>query len=86
MQINVYGWESDTNANEQLDKIADELDELRIAISNNDKDNIAEEIFDIIESAFNMFKIVGDIDIIKENRKHLHKLLSRDIKRNEYNV
>ena len=84
--INIYGWKTDNNASEQLAKIDDELDELKIAISNKDKDNIAEEIFDVIESTFNMFKIIGDIDIVKENRKHLHKLISRDIKRNEYNV
>lgn len=67
---------------EELNKLGEEVDEFLIAISNDDKENLIEEFYDVIQVMRNILDIKGisQKDIETSLNIHKYKLLNRGYK------
>ena len=59
-----------------MDKLEEEVEELKQGLMNDDLENIGEECFDVIQCAVNLLRFFN-LDIEKENMKHIEKLEKR---------
>ena len=59
-----------------VEKLEEEVEELKQGLMNDDLENIGEEFFDVIQCAVNLLRFFN-LDIEKENMKHIGKLRER---------